>query len=71
MNLASNECRKCKSIKIAEVHHCSKCKCCIYRMDHHCPWIDNCVGHLNIKPFLLFLFYAGLTTLTVSIIWWK
>ena len=40
-------------------------------MDHHCPWLDNCVGYLNLKPFLLFLFYVFLLCSSQTIIMYK
>ena len=42
-------------------------------MDHHCPFLNNCVGRGNMRPFLLFLFWVmlamvyAMTMLTVSI----
>jgi cytochrome bd-type quinol oxidase subunit 2 len=37
-------------------------------MDHHCPWINNCVGELNLKYFFLFVMYSGLLCLYGSVL---
>jgi palmitoyltransferase len=51
-------CRVCRICKTPSVHHCSRCQACIREFDHHCPWINNCVGLLNRKPFIVFLIYT-------------
>ncbi|KAK4267778.1 hypothetical protein QN277_024514 [Acacia crassicarpa] len=60
-------CRKCNQLKPPRCHHCSVCGRCVLKMDHHCVWVVNCVGALNYKHFLLFLFYTFLETTVVTV----
>nr|XP_023020189.1 palmitoyltransferase ZDHHC15 isoform X1 [Leptinotarsa decemlineata] len=71
-------CEKCKIVKPDRAHHCSVCGVCVLKMDHHCPWINNCVSFTNYKFFVLFLGYAllycvyvSLTSLEYFIAFWK
>lgn len=53
-------CYECKQVKPYRTHHCSVCNKCIMRMDHHCVFIAQCVGHYNIKYFIMFLLYIDI-----------
>lgn len=66
-NLGVRYCRKCNQLKPPRCHHCSVCGRCVLKMDHHCVWVVNCVGALNYKYFLLFLFYTFLETTLVTL----
>ncbi|KAA8498371.1 putative protein S-acyltransferase 16 [Porphyridium purpureum] len=51
-------CSKCSIHKPPRAHHCNKCEACVLRMDHHCAYLSNCVGHANLKFFVLLLLFS-------------
>ena len=64
-------CDACDQKKPPRCHHCSICRMCIVNMDHHCPWVCNCVGYLNKKFFILFLFYAWFGSILIIVLTFK
>lgn len=58
-------CSVCHKPKPPRAHHCRACKACVLEMDHHCPFIGNCVGATNHRPFILFLLFAVISNLYV------
>ncbi|XP_061664125.1 zf-DHHC domain-containing protein isoform X2 [Syngnathoides biaculeatus] len=61
-------CSRCETYRPPRAHHCRVCQRCIRRMDHHCPWINNCVGELNQKYFVQFLFYTGVASVYATLL---
>lgn len=60
-------CTHCNVFKPDRAHHCSTCRECVLLMDHHCPFTgDSCIGFLNRKFFVLFLYYATLSCSLVA-----
>lgn len=46
-------CVHCLARRPLRSKHCHLCDTCIPRHDHHCPWIANCVGLGNHRPFIV------------------
>jgi hypothetical protein len=51
--------------------HTRYCRICQHNVpgkDHHCVWVDACISHINIYPFIAFLFCIFLTLIHAGLL---
>jgi hypothetical protein len=61
-------CKTCLIIRPLGSSHCVVCNLCVERYDHHCPWVGNCIGRNNYKPFFMFLIFFNLASIFTLIL---
>ena len=65
-------CEACEQIMPPRSEHCETCDVCVLRVDQHCAWLGNkCIGLLNQKFFILYLFYTLYFCFQVSVPFFK
>jgi len=53
---ARHYCVECNIRKPIRSKHCRFCNKCVILFDHHCPWTYNCIGYLNHRSFVTYLY---------------
>ena len=59
--LLDDFCFSCLIRRPLRSKHCATCDRCVARFDHHCPWINNCVAIDNLKYFMGYLLFLGIS----------
>lgn len=54
------KCSACCSRVNKLSRHCLICDKCVVDYDHHCRWLNNCIGEVNYRPFLVLIVTAML-----------
>lgn len=52
IDLATMECRVCRTTAVSTTRHCKRCNKCVDGMDHHCRWLNTCIGTQNYRWFI-------------------
>jgi len=52
-------CDRCHVNAPPRCHHCPFCDTCILKRDHHCFFAGKCVGFVNQRYFVVFLFWSS------------
>lgn len=59
-------CSVCECVAPPRSWHCDICKTCILKRDHHCIFTSCCIGHHNLRYFLMFIMYLFISTVYAS-----
>lgn len=59
-------CAVCETVTPPRSWHCNTCNVCILKRDHHCYFTSCCVGHDNLRYFLMLVFHIFISTVYAS-----
>ncbi|KAG5509665.1 hypothetical protein GH5_05521 [Leishmania sp. Ghana 2012 LV757] len=60
-------CMKCHLYRPSQAGHCRRCNNCVAQFDHHCRLLGCCIGELNRRYFIFFLFSVAAYSTFISV----